>query len=1042
MAFQSINPSIKNMSILLWFASLLLLGWFPAVTTGIKIKGRETDREALLAIKAKINDDPHGVTRSWNSSVDLCQWRGVTCGRRHQRITKLDLSHQRLRGTLSPHVGNLSFLRFIYLQNNSFYGFIPPEIGRLSRLESLILRNNSFRGTVPANLSHCSNLVELYAGRNNLVGNIPADLGNLLKLEILHMNRNNLTGELPTFLGNISTLQKILLTNNNLHGRVPDTLGLLKRLVYLALDFNNFSGFIPPPFFNMSSLEILGLQGNQLSGNLPVSIISNMPNLRNFAIGGNNLSGSLPKSLSNASNLIQFEVSTNHFSGKVSINFQNAKNLIWLNMASNNLGSGGAGDLDFITPLTNCSKLQTLIMAFNQFGGLLPNSITNSTTLVNLYLGGNQITGTIPSGIINLVNLRALTFEYNQLTGTIPDSLGKLKNLQLLALTGNALTGRIPTSVGNLSLLTIIELGNNLLEGSIPVEFGNCQNLNGMTLSSNRLTGPVPKEVFSILTLSVVLNMSNNLLNGSFPTEVGNLKNLVSLDIFGNKFSGQIPSAIGSCSSLETLSLGKNHFYGSIPASLSSLKSIAKLDLSNNNLSGQIPQDLEKLSFLKYLNLSYNHFEGRVPTKGVFNNLTAIVLIGNNLLCGGIAELHLPFCHFDEPKERNKTVALKLILIVCGVLGMLSLSSLLFCCLRNKGAKPEPSSALRWGNSFLMVSFQQLLNATDGFASANLIGQGSFGYVYKGILDQNQERNVIAVKVMDLQEQGASKSFLTECKTLGNVKHRNLVKIISACSSIDFQGNPFKALIYEFMQNGSLEQWLHEAIEANGIANGEPKRLNFHQRINVAIDVASALDYLHHHCEVPIVHCDLKPSNILLDHDMVAHVGDFGLARFFPKSLNNFFENFTSTLSLKGTVGYAAPEYGIGTEATTSGDMYSFGILLLEMFTGKRPTHEMFKDGLTLHYFAKMALHDQVLEVVDPSILVGGNKEDSASSGRNSKRAPMEETKIKECLISILRVGIACSVESPRDRMDIVDAAKQLHFIKEKFLGTGIRKQG
>ncbi|XVF19883.1 hypothetical protein REPUB_Repub11eG0149400 [Reevesia pubescens] len=216
---------------------------------------------------------------------------------------------------------------------------------------------------------------------------------------------------------------------------------------------------------------------------------------------------------------------------------------------------------------------------------------------------------------------------------------------------------------------------------------------------------------------------------------------------------------------------------------------------------------------------------------------------------------------------------------------------------------------------------------------------------------------------MNLQERGASKSFLTECKTLRNVRHRNLVKIISACSSIDFQGNPFKALIYEFMPNGSLEQWLHAPNETNAIEHGEPKILNFPQRLNVAIDVASALEYLHHHCEVAVVHCDLKPSNILLDQDMVAHVGDFGLARFFPKSMNSFYGNSTSTLGLNGTVGYAAQEYGIGTEATTSGDMYSFGILLLEMFTRKRPTDDMFKDGLTLHHFAKMALSIKCLKL-------------------------------------------------------------------------------
>ncbi|MBA0594548.1 putative receptor-like protein kinase At3g47110 [Gossypium raimondii] len=174
---------------------------------------------------------------------------------------------------------------------------------------------------------------------------------------------------------------------------------------------------------------------------------------------------------------------------------------------------------------------------------------------------------------------------------------------------------------------------------------------------------------------------------------------------------------------------------------------------------------------------------------------------------------------------------------------------------------------------------------------------------------------------------------------------------------------------------------------------------------------------------------------------MVALVGDFGLARFFPKSMNSLSGNSSSTHCLKGTIGYAPPEYGIGTEATTSGDMYSFGILLLEIFTRKRPTDDMFKDGLKLHLFSKMSLPDQVLEVVDPLLLPRDNKRQSASSSRNPRRANMEETKMKECLISILKVGIACSVESPTNQMDIVDAAKELHFIRDKFVGTRIRTE-
>jgi serine/threonine protein kinase len=198
------------------------------------------------------------------------------------------------------------------------------------------------------------------------------------------------------------------------------------------------------------------------------------------------------------------------------------------------------------------------------------------------------------------------------------------------------------------------------------------------------------------------------------------------------------------------------------------------------------------------------------------------------------------------------------------------------------------------------ISFAELANATNGFASENLIGAGSFGSVFKGRMRVNGQDAVVAVKVLNLKQRGASQSFDAECNTLRCARHRNLVRILTVCSSIDFQGRDFKALVYEFLPNGNLDQRIHQHIMEE---DSERKALELIARIHIAIDVAASLDYLHQHKPMPIVHCDLKPSNVLLDSDMVARVGDFGLSRFLHQDK----DESSGWASMRGSIGYAAP---------------------------------------------------------------------------------------------------------------------------------------
>ncbi|XP_050249277.1 putative receptor-like protein kinase At3g47110 [Quercus robur] len=1005
----------------------------------------ETDRFALLKFKESIPQDPSNILSSWNDSTHFCNWLGVKCGHRHQRVRVLDLQGYKLRGTLSPYIGNLSFLRSIFLQTNSFYGKIPQEIGHLFRLQQLYLTNNTLEGEIPSSLSNCSNLRLLDILGNKLKGKIPTKLGSLMNLKILQFGDNNLVGGIPPSLGNLSSLTQFRVAYNNLVGNIPDAIGQLSGLVVFAITSNKLSGTIPSSLYNMSSLQIFSVTNNQLNGTLPANIGLNLPSLQFFYFGLNEFSGPIPTSLCNATQLQRISLSSNKFLGSVPTNLGNLLNLLLLNLSKNYLGKS----LHFITSLTNCSRLQTLDLKLNQFDGVLPNVVSNlSIQLTRLYLGKNEISGTIPGSLANLFNLIILGLNDNHFTGVIPTTFGKFEKMQALGLYGNRLSGEIPASIDNLTQLFTLVLSENRLEGTIPPTIVNCKNLQILAISQNNLNGSIPQLLIGTSSLPLVrLDLSHNSFTGKLPFEVGNLKNINQMDISNNNLSGEIPTSIGNCLNLEYLYLQANSFHGAIPSSMASLKGLRHLDVSQNNLSGPILEGLEKLLFLENLNLSFNNFEGEVPIEGVFKNTSVVSLIGNTKLCGGIPKLQLPKCPVNVMKPR-KSIGFKLAIVIISIVQIFLLfSSFLIWMKKSKKKSPSTVSTM---DLLPNVSYKELYQATSGFSPSNLIGSGSFGSVYKGLI--HPEGRSIAVKVLNLQQKGAPKSFMVECNVLRYIRHRNLVKILTCCSSMDYSGNQFKALVFDFMTNGSLDFWLHQGLDDEN----QSRNLSLLQRLDVAIDVASAIDYLHNYSSQPIIHCDLKPSNVLLDNDMVAHVSDFGLARLLPIT-NDSSGKQTSTIGIKGSIGYVAPEYGMGGKASIEADVYSYGILLLEMFLGKRPTDDMFKDGLNLHNFAKMALPEKLVQIVDPILLPrevdeaptaivaareynNGNEIQADVESQGIPNFCQMDPNVHKYLVSILETGLACSMESPKDRMKMKEVTRELHLIKKAFLSSTIRR--
>ncbi|KAL8192652.1 hypothetical protein R6Q57_027837 [Mikania cordata] len=932
-----------------------------------------------------------------------------------QQLRYLSMSMNKFNGVIPRGIGNLTLLKQLFLGDNDLQGIIPGEIGKLKRLEILSISKGNLEGHVSQFIFNMSclkvvdfsnnnlsgvvfpedidinvsiNLEELYLTNNHFTGQLhtAAALWKMKKMRKLGLSVNNFTGNIPSQLTNLTHLTHLYLGTNSLTGVIPNEINRLHHLEELSLQDNSIGGNIK---FNISTLKKLDLSNNSFSCDLPTDMGFWLPNLQEIYLDYNAFRGTLPSSIINASKLWVMDLSVNSFSGSIPITIGRLE-LMEILLFSQNYFTVEGSKLSFLSSLTNCRKLRILSFAYNPFKAFLPTSIGNlSTSLRTLEAYECGIKGVIPSGIGNLTGLRRLGLDTNELKGSIPTTLGKLQNIGQLYLEKNRLQGGVPKELCLLKNLEELYLSKNLLSGVIPPCLGDIDSLAWLFLDSNTLTSTIPSPLLSHKSL-LVLNLSSNILIENLPSSIGSSNSpLTILDLSFNRLSGDIPSTIGGYEMLDRLSLAHNNLQGPIPESLGKLISLELLDLSQNNLSGMIPRSLETLMHLEYLNLSFNMLQGEIPSKGRFNNFSASSFMHNKDLCGAPKLEVLP-CRSKEHETRTLSYLKYIFPIIASIIGLTVVAYLLIRQRKHTRKDMETPSLIEWTR----VSYYEIVRATESFDESNLIGKGAYGSVFKGKLSNGED---VAIKVFDLLSEGALKSFNVECEVIRNIRHRNLVRIISSCTNLDF-----RCLVMEYMPNGSLEQWLYS----------HNNHLILEQRLQILIDVASAMEYLHHGQPNPIIHCDLKPSNILLDEEMHARVGDFGIAKIFGEKE---FKIRTTTL---GTIGYMAPEYGMEGVVSAETDVYSFGILLLETFTRKKPTEEMFSGEVSLRSWVLEAIQSSVFEVVD---------EDLINEHLYSKQ---------ESLASVFNLAMDCTSESSSMRISMKETVVRLCKIQKNYLAN------
>ncbi|KAK2367342.1 receptor protein kinase HSL1 [Trifolium repens] len=955
--------------------------------------------EVLLNIKKYLQNP--SFLNHWTSNSNHCSWTEIICTN-DSVVTGITLSHMNITKTIPP--------------------FICNELKNLTHVD---FSSNFIPGDFPTLFYNCSNLVYLDLSWNNFDGKIPNDIGNLSpSLQYLNLSSTNFHGGVPDGIGKLKELKEFRIQYCLLNDTVSDEIGELLNLEYFDLSSNamfpswklplsltklnklkvfnvygcNLFGEIPQRIGDMVSLVRLDMSSNSLSGEIPSGLFM-LKNLSILFLNRNNLSGEIP-SLVESLNLTKLDLAINNLVGKIPDDLGKLQNLTWLSLSMNSLSGVIPESLGRLPSLTDFRVF------LNNLSGTIPPGFGRNSKLETFHIASNSLVGKLPENLCYHGELLNLTTYENRLSGELPKSLGNCSSLLDLKIYRNEFSGIIPSGLWTSFNLSNFMVSNNKFKGVIPEKLSS--NISRFEIANNQFSGRIPSGVSS-WTNVVVFDASNNFLNGSIPQEITSLPKLTTLLLDQNQLNGPLPSDIVSWKSLVTLNLSQNQLSGQIPDAIGKLPVLSQLDLSENEFSGKVPSQLPRLT---NLNLSSNYLIGRIP--GEFQNQGfATSFLANSGLCADTPILNITLCNSgiqSGNKGSSWSIGLIIGLVVVAILLAFLASFLIVKAFKKRNQGLD--------NSWKLVSFQRLSfnesNIVSSMTEQNIIGRGGYGTVYR--VDVAGLGYVAVKKIWNNKklDEKLKSSFRAEVKILSNIRHNNIVRLLCCISNDDSM-----LLVYEYLEKHSLDKWLRTKSKSSAsTVSGLVQQhivLDWPKRLKIAIGAAQGLSYMHHDCSPPIIHRDIKTSNILLDAQFHAKVADFGLARILAKP-----DELNTMSSVIGSFGYIAPEYVQTTRVTEKIDVFSFGVVLLELTTGKEANYGDQYSSLSEWAWRQTLLGINVEELLDKDV--------------------MEASYLNE-MCTVFKLGVMCTATLPSSRPSMKEVMQILLSFAEP-LAYGKNKVG